>query len=131
MARLIAAYRKRTTKLPIFVNSVKGHLGHSLGAAGAMEAVYSALAAQNGISIGNHNLERPISLVEVAGVLEHVFDKETAKLTAQTLFENISFDASHEFAKSAGNQVCRRLVLTNSFGFGGTNASLLLSNWIE
>ena len=96
-----------------------------------MEAVYSALAVHNGVSVGNHNLVHPISLDEVTTILERAYDKETAKLMAQRLFENISFGADYDWAKPTTSQTRRRLVLTNSFGFGGANASLLLSNWIE
>lgn len=128
MARLLSSYGKRGhNTFPIQVNSVKGHLGHSLGAAGAMEAVYSVLAAQNGVCIGNRNLENPISPDEVISTLEHAGDKDAARKMTQNLFENISLEADYEWAKRSK----RRLVLTNSFGFGGTNASLLLSNWVE
>ncbi|KAM7541166.1 hypothetical protein Aperf_G00000034527 [Anoplocephala perfoliata] len=127
VARLLSSYGKRHTAFPIQVNSVKGHLGHSLGAAGAMEAVYSVLAAQNGVCVGSRNLEKPISPDEVISTLKHIGDVDASRMMAQNLFENISFEADYEWAKRSK----RRLVLTNSFGFGGTNASLLLSNWVE
>ncbi|VUZ40134.1 unnamed protein product [Hymenolepis diminuta] len=128
VARLLSSYGKRSANAsPIQINSVKGHLGHSLGAAGAIEAVYSALAAQNGVCVANRNLEKPISPDEVIKVLENTGDKEMARKMTENLFENITFEADHEWAKRSK----RRLVLTNSFGFGGTNGCLLLSNWVE
>ncbi|KAL5112949.1 3-oxoacyl-acyl-carrier-protein synthase mitochondrial [Taenia crassiceps] len=130
VARLIAAYGRRGGSTPIHVNSVKGHLGHCLGAAGAVEAVYSAMAAHHGVCVGNRNLERPISTTEVAEILERS-DKKTARSVAQKLFENISFNSDRDWAKRTENNGRRRLVLTNSFGFGGTNASLLLSNYVK
>ncbi|VDM18971.1 unnamed protein product [Hydatigera taeniaeformis] len=131
IARLLATYAKRNGSAPIQVNSVKGHLGHCLGAAGAVEAVYSAMAAYHGLCVGNRNLERPISSSEVVKVLEHGIDKATARSLARRLFENISFDSDRDWVKRTENSGRRRLVLTNSFGFGGTNASLLLSNHIK
>lgn len=131
VARLIATYGKRGGSAPIYVNSVKGHLGHCLGAAGAVEAVYSAMAAHHGVCVGNRNLERPISLAEIVEILERSSDKETARSVAQRLFENISFESDCDWAKRTENNGRRRMVLTNSFGFGGTNASLLLSNYVR
>nr|CDS33953.1 invadolysin (M08 family) [Hymenolepis microstoma] len=128
VARLLSSYKRRSSNAsPIQVNSIKGHLGHSLGAAGAIEAVYSALAAQNGVCVANRNLDKPISPDEVIKTLEHTGEKEVARKMTENLFENITFEADHEWGKRS----TRRLVLTNSFGFGGTNGCLLLSNWIE
>ncbi|EUB63820.1 3-oxoacyl-[acyl-carrier-protein] synthase, mitochondrial [Echinococcus granulosus] len=131
VARLIATYGKRSHSEPIHVNSVKGHLGHCLGAAGAVEAAYSAMAAHHGVCVGNRNLERPISSAEVVEILKHGSNEKTARSVAQRLFENISFDSDRDWAERTENNGRRRLVLTNSFGFGGTNASLLLSNYVK
>jgi 3-oxoacyl-[acyl-carrier-protein] synthase-1 len=75
-------------------SSTKGATGHTLGAAGALEAIISALALQNGFMPG--------------GVHTTKIDPT---LTALYLKEN---------RRAAVNRV-----LSNSFGFGGTNCSLI------
>jgi 3-oxoacyl-[acyl-carrier-protein] synthase-1 len=75
-------------------SSTKGATGHTLGAAGALEAVISALAIQNGLMPG--------------GVQTTRIDPT---LTAHYIKEN-----------RRGHV---RRVLSNSFGFGGTNCSLI------
>jgi 3-oxoacyl-[acyl-carrier-protein] synthase II len=71
-------------------------MGHSLGAAGAIEAVFSILALQNQFLPPNIN-----------------FQKGDAGL-------NLNIIANDAQAGSL------RTVLSNSFGFGGTNASVIL-----
>jgi 3-oxoacyl-[acyl-carrier-protein] synthase-1 len=75
-------------------SSTKGATGHTLGAAGALEAVISALAIQNGLMPGG---------VHTARI--------DPTLTAHYIKEN------------RRTQV--RRVLSNSFGFGGANCSLI------
>jgi 3-oxoacyl-[acyl-carrier-protein] synthase-1 len=75
-------------------SSTKGATGHTLGAAGALEAVISALALRNGFMPG--------------GVHTTHIDPQ---LTACYLRENRRAPLSY--------------VLSNSFGFGGTNCSLI------
>ena len=75
-------------------SSTKGATGHTLGAAGALEAVISALAIQNGLMPG--------------GVQTNRIDPT---LTAHYIKEN--------------RRAPVRRVLSNSFGFGGTNCSLI------
>jgi 3-oxoacyl-[acyl-carrier-protein] synthase-1 len=75
-------------------SSTKGATGHTLGAAGALEAVISAIALRNGFMPG--------------GVHTTHIDPT---LTAYYIRENRHSPVSH--------------VLSNSFGFGGTNCSLV------
>jgi len=77
------------------MSSTKSSIGHLLGAAGAVEAIFSILAIRDGIAPPTLNLDNPS--VETAIDL-----------------------APHEARK-------RRIdiALSNSFGFGGTNASLV------
>jgi 3-oxoacyl-[acyl-carrier-protein] synthase-1 len=75
-------------------SSTKGATGHTLGAAGALEAVISAITLRSGFLPGGVNTTRIDPM-----------------LTAHYLRENRPSRASR--------------VLSNSFGFGGTNCSLI------
>jgi 3-oxoacyl-[acyl-carrier-protein] synthase II len=79
------------------MSSTKSAIGHLLGAAGAVEAIYSTLAIRDNIAPPTLNLDSPS--VETAVDL-----------------------VPHEAKKRDIN-----IALSNSFGFGGTNASLVLS----
>jgi 3-oxoacyl-[acyl-carrier-protein] synthase II len=79
------------------MSSTKSATGHLLGAAGAVEAIYSTLAIRDNIAPPTLNLDNPS--VETAVDL-----------------------VPHEAKKRKIN-----IALSNSFGFGGTNASLVLS----
>jgi 3-oxoacyl-[acyl-carrier-protein] synthase II len=79
----------------ISMSSTKSSIGHLLGAAGAVEAIYSILAMRNQVvpptlNLDNPSVETPIDLVP------------------------------HKARKREIN-----VALSNSFGFGGTNASLI------
>ena len=78
------------------ISSTKGMTGHECWMAGASEAVYSILMMQNGFVAPNINFENP--------------DEYSARL-------NIA-------ARTVEMPV--RVVLSNSFGFGGTNSALVL-----
>jgi 3-oxoacyl-[acyl-carrier-protein] synthase-1 len=78
-------------------SSTKGATGHTLGAAGALEAVISALCIKEGIMPG--------------GVGTQHLDPN---LTAHYIREN--------------KRASVRRILSNSFGFGGTNCSLILGS---
>ncbi|MBY5268118.1 beta-ketoacyl-ACP synthase I [Spiribacter salinus] len=77
------------------VSSTKSLTGHSLGAAGVQEAIYSLLMMQGNFIAGTANVEH----------LDE--DAEGLSVVTETR-ENQSLD----------------LVISNSFGFGGTNATL-------
>ena len=82
------------------VASTKSLTGHSLGAAGVQEAIYSLIMMENNFisaSANVFNLDQEIHSSEVA----------------TALVEDIELDT----------------VLSNSFGFGGTNASIALSKY--
>jgi 3-oxoacyl-[acyl-carrier-protein] synthase I len=75
-------------------SSTKGATGHTLGAAGALEAVISALALKNGLMPGG------VHTTQIDPMLTALYIKENRHAS-----------------------VAR--VLSNSFGFGGTNCSLI------
>ncbi len=81
----------------VAVSSTKSMIGHLLGAAGAVEAVFSVLAVRDGIAPPTINLQSP----------SEECDLNLVPLTAQEL------PIKH--------------ALSNSFGFGGTNGSLIFS----
>jgi 3-oxoacyl-[acyl-carrier-protein] synthase II len=84
----------------LWVSSTKSMTGHLLGAAGGLEALFSALALSEGIVPPTINLDHP----EPAAA---------------------GFDlVPHESRRRALSYV-----LSNSFGFGGTNASLILKRY--
>src|SRR5213595_275379 len=83
------------------VSSTKSMMGHSLGAAGAVEAIFCLLALQH-----------------------------------QFLPSNINFTASDDdldlnIVANETRPAVVRIVLSNSFGFGGTNASILMRSFKE
>jgi 3-oxoacyl-[acyl-carrier-protein] synthase II len=79
----------------VAMSSTKSATGHLLGAAGAIEAIFSVLAIRDGIAPPTLNLHEPSR----ASIIDRV------ALTAQERKIDV--------------------VLSNSFGFGGTNASIL------
>jgi 3-oxoacyl-[acyl-carrier-protein] synthase II len=82
----------------VLVSSAKGQLGHTLGAAGAVEAVVTVLALQNQLAPPTAGLVTPASDTQ----LNHVIGSSR------------SMDCRH--------------ALSGSFGFGGLDAVLLLSH---
>ncbi|VVO27873.1 3-oxoacyl-[acyl-carrier-protein] synthase 1 [Pseudomonas fluorescens] len=83
--------------LPPF-SSTKSLSGHALGAAGVHEAIYSLLMMQHGFLAASHNIEQIDSEVEALPIIR------TTRFNQQV-----------------------ECVMSNSFGFGGANASLIFS----
>ena len=83
--------------LPVSMSSTKSMTGHLLGAAGAVEAIFCVLAIRDGIVPPTINLQDPEDAVG-------------------------NFDLVPNKAKKRKVDVA----ISNSFGFGGTNASLVL-----
>jgi 3-oxoacyl-[acyl-carrier-protein] synthase-1 len=81
------------------ISSTKSISGHSLGAAGVQEAIYSLLMLQGGYAAASANIE----------------ELEPAALGLPVLRER--FDGA------------LHTVMSNSFGFGGTNATLVFSRF--
>ena len=84
--------------IPI-VSSTKSLTGHTLGAAGVQECIYSILMMNGNFIAGNKNLTDPIPEADGLDIPEKSLEKE--------------FDS----------------FMSNSFGFGGTNVSLVLSKF--
>ncbi len=88
-----AAFKDRN-RIPYF-NSTKSLTGHSLGAAGVQEAIYSLLMMENNFICASANIQ---NLEPAVGDMPIVRER----------MDNVELNC----------------VLSNSFGFGGTNASL-------
>lgn len=78
------------------MSSTKSAIGHLLGAAGAVEAIYSVLAIRDNIAPPTLNLDNP------------------------------SVETAIDLVPHTARQRKIDTVLSNSFGFGGTNASLVI-----
>jgi 3-oxoacyl-[acyl-carrier-protein] synthase-1 len=82
------------------VNSTKSLTGHSLGAAGVHEAIYSLLQMQNGFIAESANIDELDPELGGANIVRRRIDN--AKITT---------------------------AMSNSFGFGGTNATLVFQRY--
>ncbi len=81
----------------VSMSSTKSAIGHLLGAAGGVEAIFTILAIKHGIIPPTLNLDNPSEGAEDIDLVPHKARKKNV-----------------------------RYALSNSFGFGGTNASLAL-----
>lgn len=86
-------FGERAYRIP--VSSTKSMIGHLLGAAGGVEAIFSVLALYHGILPPTINLDHP--------------DPE----------------CDLDYVPHKARQVNVNVALSNSFGFGGVNACLL------
>jgi 3-oxoacyl-[acyl-carrier-protein] synthase II len=107
---------KSSRNVPLYVSSTKGATGHLLGAAGAMEAAFTAFALQTGVLPPTLNLENIESNVCGGETFQHV-PKKSLIYSEQN---NDKYGSGHVL----------QYAVNNSFGFGGTNASLVLKKWV-
>ena len=84
------------------MSSTKSMTGHLLGAAGAVEAIVTVLAVRDQICPPTINLENPDPEVGDFNLVPNVSQK---------------FDIAY--------------AISNSFGFGGTNGSVIFKRWEE
>jgi 3-oxoacyl-[acyl-carrier-protein] synthase II len=98
VAETIAVKRLLGDRAPkVAVNSTKSMTGHLLGAAGAVEAVFTALAIRDQVSPPTINLRTPDPACDL------------------------------DYVPNAARKMPIRLALSNSFGFGGTNGTIALA----
>jgi len=98
VAETVAVKRLLGERAPkVAVNSTKSMTGHLLGAAGGVEAVFTALALRDQVSPPTINLRTPDPACDL------------------------------DYVPNAARQMPIRVALSNSFGFGGTNGSIVLA----
>ena len=98
MIELSAVEKLLGSNKDLFMSSNKSAIGHLLGAAGAVEAVFSFKSLETNILPPTLNLDNPSTNTSI-NLVPH-----------DSISENISN------------------IISNSFGFGGTNASLIFGN---
>ena len=79
----------------VAVSSTKSMVGHQLGAAGSVEAAFCVLALKDGVAPPTINLENP------------------------------SEDCDLDYVPNEAREMDLNVVMSNSFGFGGTNGTLV------
>jgi 3-oxoacyl-[acyl-carrier-protein] synthase II len=89
------------TAARLSMSSTKSSIGHLLGAAGAVEAIFSVLAIRDNIAPPTINLDNP------------------------------SVDTAIDLVPHRARKRDIDVVLSNSFGFGGTNASLVFRRVVD
>jgi len=85
----------------VAISSTKSMTGHLLGAAGGIEAIFSLLSIRDGIIPATINLEKPS--------------------------ENCDLD----YVPNTARETDVNVAISNSFGFGGTNGSLVFSKFTD
>ena len=83
------------------ISSTKSMTGHLLGGAGGIETVFTALTVYEGLMPPTINYENPDE------------------------------DCDLDYVPNVKRKAAVKRAMTNSFGFGGTNASLILSKYTD
>jgi 3-oxoacyl-[acyl-carrier-protein] synthase II len=96
---IMKVFGEHATSPELWVSSTKSVTGHMLGAAGAVEGAFCALAVQQGRVPPTANLD------------------------------NLDADVRFDCVPMAARERTIRHALSNSFGFGGTNATLVFSRF--
>ena len=116
--RLLLGPEGRRSASEVNISSTKGSVGHLLGAAGAVEAIFTALAVHDVSLI----CATPLSMADVEqNLLPPTLNLEHRGEPAE------SFNCNYVAKTAQRSEV--KTALTNSFGFGGTNASLCLAEY--
>ncbi|SCV99901.1 LAFE_0B05028g1_1 [Lachancea fermentati] len=95
----------RNSKL--FVSSNKGNMGHLLGAAGAVESIFTIKSLHHDVIPPTHNLDD----------IDPTFEVQSREST------------NMHFVKGQPLETSLKLAINNSFGFGGVNSCILYKKW--
>lgn len=98
----IAAIKAVFGNLPVAVSATKSATGHLLGAAGGLEAIFTILALRDQIAPATLNLEEPDA-------------------TANGL----------DLVRGKARPMAMEHAISNGFGFGGVNASVIFRRWTQ
>ena len=90
----------------VLISSTKGHTGHLLGGAGALELIYTILACQHAVCPPTLNYKENNDESSESSLLRIIPEGKPPAWSTK-----------------------RRIALKNSFGFGGTNSCLVVSNF--
>ncbi|KAL2313436.1 putative 3-oxoacyl-[acyl-carrier-protein] synthase, mitochondrial [Schizosaccharomyces pombe] len=101
ITRLLCDVNRNPEAFP--VSSSKGSIGHLLGAAGAIESVYTVLTVQKGVLPPTLNFE----------------------------YSDIPQQFQCDYVPNVAKESRINVALSNSFGFGGTNASLCFKKFLQ
>ena len=97
-------FKEENSLSNLFITSNKGSIGHLLGAAGAVESIFTILSCYHSLIPLTVNLDRSID-------------------------SNLNIVNKKNFKWTLPNRLDRRIAIKNSFGFGGTNATLVISEF--
>ena len=108
----------------LHVSSTKGATGHLLGAAGAVEAAFTCLSLKTNVLPPTLNLVNPVGFSDMTIDNGHANEKRDKKSlrNVKPISQNAYYLDNDECLKY-------RHAMSNSFGFGGTNASLIFKKY--
>lgn len=92
----------KSSRNRVHIQATKSMIGHSLGAAGAMEAIAAIQALRYGEVHPSINIDRPEAILQ-----------------------------DLQYHKEGVTNIPLRYAMSNSFGFGGHNTSIVLAKWCE
>lgn len=109
IAEMLAVRRLLGASAPnAWISATKGLTGHLLSGSGSLEAIFAVLSARDGVVPPMPNLQKMDPELSKDGALLPKFP---------------TGNKPHEWAQK------RRIAMKNSFGFGGSNAAVIFSNY--
>ncbi|KAI5207012.1 ketoacyl synthase domain-containing protein [Aureobasidium subglaciale] len=106
--------------MQVNTSSTKGAVGHLLGAAGAVETIFTVLALKN---VSPSRIQAPLTPTD------RTQDILPPTLNLRQAGDPVS-DFDCNYVPNTAQDCKVQVALSNSFGFGGTNASICLSKYV-